>query len=59
VAAHARRTDRLDGALLLVAFELGGRAGARLAVQRGFGSVSIVAAAQEEGGGEKMTKKCW
>ena len=27
VAAHARKTGRLDGALLLVAFELGGRSG--------------------------------
>lgn len=35
VAAHARKTGRLDGALLLVAFELGGRAGARLATELG------------------------
>jgi transposase len=35
VAAHARKTGRLDGALLLVAFELGGRAGARLASELG------------------------
>lgn len=35
VAAHARKTGRLDGALLLVAFELGGRAGARLAAELG------------------------
>jgi transposase len=34
-AAHARKTGRLDGALLLVAFELGGRAGSRLAAELG------------------------
>jgi transposase len=35
VAAHARKTSRLDDALLLVAFELGGRAGAHLAAELG------------------------
>lgn len=35
VAAHARKSSRLDDALLLVAFELGGRAGARLAAELG------------------------
>jgi transposase len=35
VAAHARKTGRLEGALLAVAFELGGRAGARLAAELG------------------------
>lgn len=35
VAALARRASRLDDALLLVAFELGGRAGARLAAELG------------------------
>jgi hypothetical protein len=35
VAAHARKTGRLEGALLLVAFELGGRAGSRLASELG------------------------
>ncbi len=35
VAAHARKTSRLEEALMLVAFELGGRAGARLAVELG------------------------
>jgi transposase len=30
VAARARKTDRLEQALLAIAFELGGRAGARL-----------------------------
>lgn len=31
IAVHARKTTRLEDALVLVAFELGGRAGARLA----------------------------
>jgi hypothetical protein len=31
VAAYARKTDRLQGALLLIGFALGGRAGARVA----------------------------
>ena len=35
VAAHARKTDRLEEALLAVALELGGRAGARLAAELG------------------------
>lgn len=35
VAAHALKTGWLDGALLLVAFELGGRAGSRLAAELG------------------------
>lgn len=35
IAAHARKTGRLEDALVLVAFELGGRAGARLAAERG------------------------
>lgn len=35
IAAHARKTGRLEGALLIVAFELGGRAGARLASELG------------------------
>lgn len=35
VAAHARKTGRLEAALLLVAFELGGRAGSRLADELG------------------------
>ena len=35
VAAHSRKSSRLDDALLLVAFELGGRAGARLAAELG------------------------
>ena len=34
-AAHARKTDRLEGALLAIALELGGRAGARLAEELG------------------------
>ncbi len=33
VAAHSRKSSRLDDALLLIAFELGGRAGARLAAE--------------------------
>jgi transposase len=33
VAAHARKTGRLEEALLAIAFELGGRAGARLAAE--------------------------
>jgi transposase len=35
VAARARKTDRLEEALLAIAFELGGRAGARLALELG------------------------
>jgi transposase len=35
VAAHARKTDRLEEALLAIALELGGRAGARLAAELG------------------------
>ena len=35
VADHTRKTGRLEGALLAVAFELGGRAGARLAAELG------------------------
>ncbi len=35
VSAHARKTARLDGALLAIVMELGGRAGARLAAQLG------------------------
>jgi transposase len=35
VAAYARRTDRLQGALSLIGFALGGRAGARLAEELG------------------------
>ena len=35
VEAHARKSSRLDDALLLVAFDLGGRAGARLAAELG------------------------
>jgi transposase len=35
VAAHARKTDRLEEALLAIVFELGGRAGARLAAELG------------------------
>ena len=35
VSAHARKTDRLDGALLAILMELGGRAGARLAAELG------------------------
>ncbi len=33
IAAHARKTNRLEEALLAIAFELGGRAGARLAAE--------------------------
>ena len=36
VEAHARKTSRLEEALLVVAFEIGGRAGARLAAELGF-----------------------
>jgi transposase len=35
VAAHARKTRRLEGALLAIVLELGGRAGARLADELG------------------------
>lgn len=35
VTAYARKTDRLEEALLLIAFELGGEAGARLARELG------------------------
>src|SRR5215207_3930661 len=35
VAAYARKTDRLQGALSLIGFALGGRAGARLAKELG------------------------
>ncbi len=35
VAARARKTDRLEEALLAIVFELGGRAGARLAEELG------------------------
>src|SRR5829696_4637326 len=35
VAARARKTDRLEAALLAIALELGGRAGGRLAVELG------------------------
>jgi len=35
VAARARKTDRLEGALLAIVLELGGRAGARLAKELG------------------------
>lgn len=35
VAARARKTDRLEGALLAIVLELGGRAGARLATELG------------------------
>ena len=35
VAAYARKTDRLEGALLALVLELGGRAGARLATELG------------------------
>ena len=35
IAAHARKTGRLEDALSLIAFELGGRAGARLAAELG------------------------
>ena len=35
VTAHARKTGRLEEALLAIAFELGGRAGARLAAEPG------------------------
>src|SRR5215210_1815366 len=35
VAARARKTDRLEEALLAIALELGGRAGARLALELG------------------------
>lgn len=35
VAAHARKTGRLEEALLAIVFELGGRAGARLAAELG------------------------
>lgn len=35
VAAHARKTSRLEEALLAIALELGGRAGARLALELG------------------------
>lgn len=35
VAAHARKTRRLEGALLAIVLELGGRAGARLANELG------------------------
>lgn len=35
VAAHARKTDRLEGALLAIAIGLGGEAGARLARELG------------------------
>jgi hypothetical protein len=33
VAARARKTGRLEGALLAIVMELGGRAGARLAAE--------------------------
>ena len=36
VAAHARKTDRLEEALLTIVLELGGRAGAKLAEELGF-----------------------
>ena len=35
VAAYARKTDRLQGALSLIGFALGGRAGSRLASELG------------------------
>ena len=35
VAAHARKTERLEEALLAIVIELGGRAGARLAAELG------------------------
>ena len=35
VAAYGRKTDRLEEALLLIAFELGGEAGSRLAHELG------------------------
>lgn len=35
IAAHARKTGRLEDALVFIAFELGGRAGARLASELG------------------------
>ncbi len=35
IESHARKTDRLEEALLLIAFELGGEAGARLACDLG------------------------
>ena len=35
VAAHARKTERLEEALAMIAFELGGEAGARLARELG------------------------
>ncbi len=35
VAAHARKTDRMEEALLAIVLELGGRAGARLAAELG------------------------
>jgi hypothetical protein len=35
VAAHARKTGRLEAALSAIAFELGGEAGARLARELG------------------------
>ena len=35
VAARARKTDRLEGALLAIVLQLGGRAGARLAAELG------------------------
>ncbi len=35
VTAYARKTDRLQGALALIGFALGGRAGARLAQELG------------------------
>ena len=35
MAAHARKTSRLEAALLAIAFELGGEAGARLAKELG------------------------
>ena len=35
IAAHARKTDRLEEALMAIVLELGGRAGARLAAELG------------------------
>jgi transposase len=58
-AAHARKTDRLEEALLAIAFELGGRAGARLAAELGLvvGRDALLSRAKNlapEGGSEMV-----
>ena len=52
VAAHARKTRRLEEALLAIAFELGGEAGARLAHKLGLLVETWSATVQRMGGAE-------